>query len=194
MHDGEESSFLNPTDVLRHAKLQAGMRVADFGAGAGFFTRAAARLALRQAHYDAGGSGAHGGVVWAVDTNADLLVRIKNMSLAEGLQNVEIVTGDFEKPEGSHLPAGAFDFVILANSLFSADEKALVAGEVRRVLAPHGRVLVVDWKDSFGGFGPHPEHVLTVGAARDLLEKAGLLYIEDIPAGAYHWGFTARKK
>ncbi|MEI7720021.1 MAG: class I SAM-dependent methyltransferase [bacterium] len=187
MQDGEDSSFLNPADVLEHVKVQAGMRVADFGAGAGFFTRAAARLV-------AGGDGGQAGVVWAVDTNTDLLVRIKNLSLVEGLPNVEIVQGDIERPGGSNLPPGRFDLVIIANTLFASDEKLQVAQEAYRVLGPHGRAVVVDWKDSFGGLGPHPDHVLTTGAARDLFEKAGFAYIEDVPAGAYHWGFVVRKK
>jgi ubiquinone/menaquinone biosynthesis C-methylase UbiE len=178
----QESSFLNPANVLQHAKMREDMRVADFGAGSGFFTRAAAREV------------GEGGVVWAVDTNVDLLVRIKNLSLAEGLHNVEIIQGDVEKLGGSNLPASRFDFVILANSLFSADEKLHAAKEAYRVLSKHGRALIIDWKDSFGGLGPHPEHVLTVGAARDLFEKAGFVYIEDVPAGQYHWGFVVRKK
>ena len=178
----EESTFLNPSSVLARAKLHEGMHVADFGAGSGFFTRAAAR--------EVGESG----VVWAVDTNQDLLVRIKNIALAEGLQNVEIIQGDVEVPGGSNLPAGRLDLVIIANTLFSAGEWLHVAKEAHRVLGPHGRVLVVDWRDSFGGLGPHPDHVIPIGAARDLFEKAGFVYVEDVPAGEYHWGFTARKK
>ena len=182
MQDSEEYSFLNPNEVLVHATLHAGMRVADFGAGSGFFTRAAAREVGEE------------GVVWAVDTNQDLLVRIKNLSLVEGLPNIEIIQGDAERAGGSNLPTGRFDFVIIANTLFSADEKLHVAKEAHRVLGPHGRALVVDWKGSFGGLGPHPEHVLTIGAARDLFEKAGFVYVGDVPAGSYHWGFVVRKK
>ena len=178
----EESSFLQPAKALQSAKLQADMRVADFGAGSGFFTRAAARAVGPT------------GVVWAVDINADLLTRIKNISLAEGLQNIEIARGDIERTGGSQLPEGGFDFVIASNLFFSLDDKAAGAREVARVLAHGGRALVIDWRDSFGGLGPHPEHVLTIGAARDIFEKVGLLYIEDVPAGEYHWGFIVRKK
>jgi predicted methyltransferase len=39
----EESTFLNPARTLEYAGLEEGMKVADLGAGSGFFTRAAAR-------------------------------------------------------------------------------------------------------------------------------------------------------
>src|ERR1700690_3538174 len=102
----EESSFLHPEGAIRAAKVHEGMRVADFGAGAGHFTVAAARAV------------GHEGVVWAVDSNPELLSRVKNLSVAEGLRNVEVVKGDISHTGESHLPPDSFDFCIIANVLF----------------------------------------------------------------------------
>ena len=176
-----ESTFLNPTRALEMAKLEEGMHVADFGAGSGFFTRAAARIVGPT------------GIVWAVDSNPSLLDRVKNLSLAELLENVEIMRGDLESPKGSHLPENQFDFVIAANVLFSAENRTALAREIKRVLKQGARALIIDWKDSFGGLGPHPSHIITIGAARDIFEKVGLSYIADVPACEYHWGFIVRK-
>ncbi len=178
----EESSFLHPAKALEAAHMTDGMLVADFGAGSGFFTRAAARAVSPT------------GVVWAVDINPDLLTRIKNISTAEGLHNVEIVRGNLESKNGSHLPQGKFDVVLATNILFSLDDKPAFAKEIARVLTDTGIALVIDWRDSYDGMGPHPDHVITIGAARDMFEKNGLLYTEDIPAGEFHWGFMLRKK
>ena len=177
----QESSFLNPTKTLLAAGLGSGERVADFGAGSGFFTRAAARIVGPSAE------------VWAVDINPDLLPRIKNLSLAEGLPNVEVLRGDIEAAGGSQLPEYQTDFVIASNVLFSSENRLALASEITRVLKRGGRALVVDWRDSFGGLGPHPDHVITIGAARDIFEKRGLFYVKDVPAGEYHWGFIVRK-
>lgn len=157
-----------------------GQTVADFDAGAGFFTRAAARLVAP-------------GTVWAVDPNRELLPRLKNLALAEGLDNVEVVAGNIERLGGTHLPDGTFDAVIIANSLFAVDNKPAVAAEAARVLRPGGRALVIDWEDSFGGLGPHTGHVVSKQAAQELFVAAGFKVTNEATAGYYHWGLVLRK-
>lgn len=183
-----ESSFLVPAVAVKAAKIRSGSAVADFGAGSGFFTREAARAV-----------GKHG-VVWAVDANRDLLVRVKNLGKLEGLENIEIACGDLESRGGSHLPEEELDFIIAANILFGAEDKPALVEEMWRVLKRHGihteagRALVIDWKDSFGGLGPHPDHVITEAAAEKLFEQGGFSIAERIPAGEFHWGFVVRKR
>ena len=177
-----ESSFLNPSGALRAAKLREGERVADFGAGSGFFTRAAARLV------------GDSGLVWAVDVHQDMLPRLKNLALQEGLKNVEVVHGDVEKAKGSRLPADNFDLCIISNLLFGAEHKDVVAKEAHRVLRKTGRALVIDWAGSFGGLGPRTDHLVSADHARTLFELNGFSYMEPVPAGEYHWGILLRKK
>jgi ubiquinone/menaquinone biosynthesis C-methylase UbiE len=176
-----ESSFLNPEKVVEAAGIHAGLKVADFGSGAGFFTRAAARYV------------GPGGVVCAVDIHQDLLPRLKNLALGEGLRNIEVMHGDVEQVGGSHLPDKTFDFVLVTNLLFAIECKDCLVQEVARVLKPHGKVLVVDWKDSFGGLGPHPDHVVTEPAGRNIFEQSGFTFVSNIPAGEYHWGCILKK-
>jgi ubiquinone/menaquinone biosynthesis C-methylase UbiE len=175
-----ESSFLNPAAALRAAKLHEGLTVADLGTGSGFFARAAAREVGED------------GRVWALDINPDLLPRLKHLAVAEGLHNIEVLSGDIER--GCHLPAGGIDFVVMSNLLFALHDKPAAVREVKRMLKRGGRVLVIDWSGSFGGLGPAPEHVITAHDAKKLFEAEGLTFIEDIPAGEYHWGLIMKKK
>lgn len=177
----EQSAFLNPQAAVHAAKIHDGLEVADFGAGSGFFTRAAARAVGPQAK------------VWAIDAHPDMLSHVKNLGLAEGLKNIEVVRGDIEREGGSHLPPESMDMVIAANVLFSAADRQAFIKEMRRVLKRSGRALVIDWSGSFGGLGPTEAHVVTEREARKLFEDAGFTYVENIPAGAYHWGFLVRK-
>ena len=166
---------------MRAAKLHEGMKVADFGAGSGFFTRAAARLV--------GGKG----IVWAVDVHQDMLPRLKNLALQEGLTNVEVVHGNVERAGGSNLPDANFDLVIISNLLFGAEHKDAVVKEAKRVLRKGGRALVVDWSDSFSGMGPHPDHIVTQDHVRTLFELGGFTHPEAVSAGEYHWGVLFKK-
>lgn len=177
-----ESTFLNPQTTIMAAHVHEGMHVADFGAGSGFFTRAAAR--------DVG----ENGVIWAVDSQRDLLPRIKTLATAEGLNNVEVIHGDIGREGGSNLPTGTFDLVIATNILFVVEDKGECIAEIRRVLKKGGRVLVIDWSGSWGGLGPHTDHVVTEDAAQKLFEEHGFVVGDQVPAGKYHWGFIARKK
>lgn len=172
---------MNPFKVARAAGIHEGMQVADFGAGSGFFTRAAARLV------------GQGGAVWAVDIHRDILPHIKSVAAAEGLPNVEVVYGDVEVAGGSHLPALGFDLVIAANLLFAVEHKRELAAEVYRVLKPGGRALLIDWRESFGGLGPHQDHIVTAAQAQKLFESQGFAPPTQVAAGDYHWGLLFRK-
>ncbi len=162
--------------------MHEGMYVADLGTGSGFFARAAARVVGPQ------------GVVWAVDAQQEMLPRLKNVAEGEGLANIEVLQGDAEVVGGTHLPEGAFDMAIAANILFSVEHKHEFVAEVRRILKKGGVALVVDWSDSHGGLGPHPGHVVTEVQAHKLFEDQNFSIVKKLHTGAYHWGFTARKK
>ena len=177
-----ESSFLNPAQAVAAAGIDEGMKVAELGASSGFFTRASARHA------------GQGGVVWAVDSSAEALSRIKNISAAEGLHNVEVVRGNIEHLGGTNLPEATFDYCIVANALFGVECKSCLAGEAARILKRGGRVLLIDWTGSHGGLGPHPRQVTGRSDALPIFEREGFSVVSDIPAGAYHWGCILKKK
>lgn len=185
-HVSEGSTFLHPTKTLEAVGIYGGMKVADFGAGSGFFTRAAARLVVPD------------GTVWAVDTQSALLDRVMSLSLAEGLQNVEIIKGDVSIINGTHLSADSFDLVIVSNLLFMLEaesgERIDCLKEAYRILKPGGRVLLVDWSASHGGLGPESAHVITLSEAEDISEEVGFRVLDEVPAGNYHWGLIMSKK
>ncbi len=178
----EASTFLNPTMVVEAAHLSEGMSVADLGSGAGFFTRAAARVV------------GVSGVVWAVDIQGELLPRLKNMAAGEGLENVEVVQGDASVVGGTHLPAATFDAAFATNIFFSVEDKGEFVAEIRRILKKNGEAIVIDWSASHGGLGPHTDHVFTREEALKLFESQGFTLVREVAAGEYHWGFIVRKK
>lgn len=158
------------------------MHVADLGAGSGFFTRAAGRAVGAK------------GAVWAVDSDGGLLSRLKNMAEDEGLKNIEVVRGNIEVVGGTHLPEGAFDAVIAANTIFTVGNKQEFVAEIRRLLKKGGQATIVDWTASHGGLGPHEGHVVTRDQAQKVFESQNFSILRYLHTGAYHWGFVAKKK
>ena len=174
--------FSNPDANIKLFKLEPGMLVADFGAGSGEYTIASARVVGRR------------GMVYAVDIQQELLSRIKNTANKEELENVETVWGDIESLGGSGLKDDTVDAVIVSNILFQVEDKNVVIQEISRVLKRNGKVLVVDWKDSFNGLGPKSESVLPLNLIKELFEKHNFSFQHEIEAGAHHYGAIFKRK
>lgn len=174
-------SFLDPQNNINQFGLNRGMSVADLGAGSGFYTIAAAK--------SVGGDGR----VYAVDVQKELLDRIKKSAEAERLFNIEVVWGNIEKLGGTKLADISVDAVVISNTLFQVEKKEELLDEIKRILRPNGRVLVVDWTSSFSGMGPHPDQVFTEDQTKKLFEENGFAIDKSISAGDYHYGIVFRE-
>ncbi|MDO8590723.1 MAG: methyltransferase domain-containing protein, partial [bacterium] len=153
----------------------------DLGSGAGFYTIAAARAV------------GNSGRVYAIDILKDMLQKIKNEAQRSGIHNIEALWGNVEKLGGTRLADASVDSVLVCNTLFQLEDKNDFPLEVKRILKPKGKVLVVDWKESYGNMGPHRDHVVTTDAARSLFEKVGFTFEREISAGAHHYGIIFRR-
>ncbi len=173
--------FSDPEKNVAQFGLTERMHVADLGAGSGAYTIAAARRVKEF------------GKVYAVEVQKELLPRIKNISRQGGLSNVETIWGDIERRGATKIGDESVDAAIVANVLFQAEDKAGIASEVKRILKPEGAVLVVDWKESFGGMGPEPSAVVSPEEAQRLFEEERFILEKTIDAGEHHYGFIARR-
>jgi ubiquinone/menaquinone biosynthesis C-methylase UbiE len=174
--------FSDPQAIIDSLELSPESIVADFGAGSGFYSLATGRVLS-----------AGGGKVYAIDVQKELLERIKTLGVNQGIHNIEVVWGDIEAQKGSKLKDGLADWVIVANLLFQVPEKLAVITEAKRVLKARGRLLVVDWAESFGGTGPTPTDVVTESVVKTFGATAGLIFEKKISAGEHHYGLIFRK-
>lgn len=174
--------FSDPQAIVDQLELSPESIVADFGAGSGFYSLAAARALASST-----------GKVYSIDVQKDLLERIKTLAANQGIHNIEYIWGDVEAQKGSKLKDGLADWVLVANLLFQAPEKQAVINEAKRVLKPRGRLLVVEWSESFGGTGPAQADVVSASAVKTFAATAGLNFEKDISAGEHHYGLIFRK-
>jgi ubiquinone/menaquinone biosynthesis C-methylase UbiE len=175
------SRFSDPKSNIEQFGLHAGMSVADFGSGSGHYTLAASEAV------------GESGRVYAIDIQQELLKKVKNLSRSERKNNIEVIWGDIEEDGGTKLRDGAVDAVIISNVLFQADDKDTAVAEAKRVLKPKGRLLLIDWSDSFGNIGPMEENVVRESEAKRLFERSGFEYVRDIDAGRHHYGLVFRR-
>lgn len=168
--------FTSPEQNILHLSLTEGMRVADFGAGTGFYSKACSPKV------------GYTGKVYAIEVQKDLVKKLENELKTWGITNVECIWGDIERKGGTKIADHSMDRVIISNVLFQAEDKLGLIDEVKRVLKPGGQVLLIDWSESFGGMGPTPNHVVTESTALELFEKRGFKKVENISAGQHHYG------
>jgi ubiquinone/menaquinone biosynthesis C-methylase UbiE len=170
--------FLDPKHALLQMALKDGMHVADLGAGSGHYARIAAHAVGK------------GGKVHAIDIQSDVLRRLQREALDLGLYNLHTIWGDIEVHEGTELGHNSMDAAILSNTLFQLRDKEQAIEEIKRIVRPGGRVLVIDWTDSHGGLGPHPDFVITEENTRSLFNDAGFSILKSYEGGPHHYSLV----
>jgi len=168
--------FADPEQNILPLGLTEGMRVADFGAGSGFYSKACSPRV------------GYTGKVYAIEVQKSLVKKLESDISNWGLSNVECIWGDIEKRNGTKILDRSMDVVVISNVLFQAEDKIGLIDEAKRILKKGGKVLLIDWSDSFGGMGPSNENIVTENVAKELFEKRGFVVEQNISASAHHYG------
>lgn len=173
--------FVVPEIVATHFHLKPGEKVADLGAGNGFFLKVLATAVGPE------------GKVYACEIQKNLVEKLGDFARLNGLSNIYPLWCDLEEVGGLKIPANTLDSAILVNTLFQFELKDVALAEIRRVLRPGGVLHIIDWTESFGGLGPQPEDVFTKEQAVDLAESQQFILEREYPAGDHHYGIAVRK-
>jgi SAM-dependent methyltransferase len=115
--------------VMDRLGIASGMRVADIGAGDGYYTvRLARRLGVS-------------GRIYATDVKAEYLKTLEERLRREAIAGVALVRGG---PGDPKLPAGSVDVAILAHVYHEIARPYEFMYRLRPALAPHARVGIVE--------------------------------------------------
>lgn len=158
----ERAEFQKPDQVMEALAFKPGERVADIGAGSGYFTVRIARAV---------GST---GIVWAIDIAQEMLDYLEKRLQAEQLENVELVKVERHDPQ---LPPGGVDTILMVDTIHYIQDRAAYAKRLRAGLATGGRVVIIDyipkpWEER--PWGPTPAQQIPREAIDADMAQAGL--------------------
>jgi ubiquinone/menaquinone biosynthesis C-methylase UbiE len=168
-------TWYNPEAILRD--LQSGMVFMDIGCGDGFFSILAAKKV-----------GANG-KVYAVDTDASAIERLKQKAKTEGLKNITAKAG---KAEDTVFCNQCADFVFYSMDLHDFNDPAKVLQNAKKMIKPNGRLIDLDWKKIDMPFGPPIAIRFNEEHAAGLMRSAGFILTDIKDAGSYHYVLTAK--
>jgi len=170
------NDFSNPKRNCSYLGITPGMIAVDAGAGAGYYTQALAELVGEAGH------------VYALEIQKELVKRLQSDMQRAGLNNVTTLWSDLDALDGIALNDGIADVVVIANTLFQLEEPHVFFAQAHRLLKKGGKLLVIDWLDSYSAMGPHVDLIVHPDISRNHALTNGFEHRDNPDVGVHHWG------
>jgi len=177
LDEATRRKWYNPEGILKDAGLHAGMVFMDIGCGEGFFTLLAAQVVSET------------GIVYAVDTDAEAIERLKTKAAEKRLANIRVKIGAAEE---TVFCAACADVVFYSMVLHDFNDPVKVLQNAKKMLKPSGILANLDWKKEQMPFGPPEPIRFSEEKASSLLKEAGFTVAGVKEAGPYHYLVTAK--
>ncbi len=126
---GDRDAWQRVPDVIAALAIGTGSRVADVGAGGGYFTRHLAR----QVGAD--------GRVFAVEIGERELTRLRRLAEDESLENIDVIRGEVDDPR---LPEQSLNAVLVVDAYHEMTQHEAMMARIYRALEPGGRLVILD--------------------------------------------------
>ncbi len=176
--EARRREFVNPDNLIELIAPRNGDRVADFGAGAGFFAIPLAKAVKPR------------GRLYAIDINPNNLSIIRGKAKLEKVERyVELVEANVESGAGLELKAASLDAVVMSSVLSQFEDKDAVIGQAVKLLKPHGYLVVFEWHQRDMLLGPAAQARIAKEEVINRLFKNGwkVSLHKDVDVGFYHY-------
>jgi ubiquinone/menaquinone biosynthesis C-methylase UbiE len=164
--DPGRDAWQKPDQVAAALQIEPGMIVADIGAGTGYF--------LEHLSREAG----PGGIVLAIDTEAEMVAYLGKRMADAGVANVVPVLA---LPGDPFLPRARVDRVLIVDTYHHIDGRIGYFRRMRDAMAPGGRLAIIDYLKKPLPVGPPPEHKLERAFVIEEMTEAGWRMADEKP-------------
>lgn len=165
--------------VLAACEIKPGDRIADVGAGTGFYSR----LMAKRTGWD--------GWVYSVDIATKFLQHIAERATADGIENLTTVLGT---DVSIRLPPESLDLVFICDTYHHFEDAGAVMTSVYRALKPGGRLVLIDF-DRIPG--KSREFILGHVRAdkstfRSEIEQVGFKFVDEVDIDGFEENYLLR--
>lgn len=152
----DRDEWQQPERVIAELGLSPGQRVADLGAGGGYFTFRLAEAV------------SPGGIVYAADVDEAMNERLERLARERGADAVQVVLAATDDPK---LPEPV-DLIFTSNTYHHIEARPAYLERAARYLRPGGRIAVVEYKHQ-GFFQRVFGHATEADVIRSEFEQSG---------------------
>ncbi len=166
-------------EVIAACQIKPGERIADIGAGTGFYSR----LFARATGWD--------GWVFSIDVAPKFLQHIAERATADGIENLTPVLGT---NVSIRLPPESVDLVFICDTYHHFENYGEMLASIKRALKPGGRLVLIDFHRIPG---QSREFILGhVRAGQDVfrqeVEAAGLRFVDEVNIDDFEENYLLR--
>jgi ubiquinone/menaquinone biosynthesis C-methylase UbiE len=151
-----------PDRAVSEMDLKPDARVADIGAGTGYFTFRIARLMPQ-------------GLVYAVDIQQEMLDIIRRRMDDRSINNVLPVKGEIDNPQ---LPSNSIDAVLLVDAYHEFSHPYEMMQGIARALRPGGKLFLIEYRGEDPSVPIKRLHKMTQAQAIKEMRAVGLDWVE----------------
>ena len=149
-----------PSKALDALELEAGMVVADIGAGSGYYS---SRIAKRVGPT---------GRVYATDIQPGMIALLDRRIKSEGLGNVTTVLGGMDDPK---LPPASIDLAIMVDVYPELQEPQIFLQRLKETFKPGGRLVLLEFRKEDPKVPILEVHKMSVAEVKQELEAEGFV-------------------
>jgi ubiquinone/menaquinone biosynthesis C-methylase UbiE len=170
--DPKRDEWQKPDATIDALGISPGDRVADLGAGTGYF--------LPYLVEAVGPSG----TVFAVEVEPNLIAHMRERAEQLNAPNIIPILASLDD---ARLPDQSVDLILIVDTFHHLDDRLAYLSRLKRDLSDRGRIAIVDWKKEELPEGPRPDHKIAPEQVVRELQAAGFRQVPlkmDLP---YHY-------